>query len=216
MKLRLLLALSALLLALLATGSFEHFDAGALRSWIREARFWGPLLFVLLFSLLEPVGFPGLIFMLTAVAVWPAWQAWLLIWAGAVGAGIVGYSLARWIARDWVQARMSLRFVRLDTWVDRNPLRAVILMRLVFFIFQPAHWALGLSRVSFGTLVLGTLIGFAPTSALIAFGGAGLFAWLQRQPAEAWGLALAGVLASFLIARRLWMRRVAALGPAPN
>jgi len=215
-RLLLLLAFAALLFALFTTGSFDRLDAEALRTWIREARFWGPLLFVLLFAVLEPVGFPGLIFMLTAVAVWPAWQAWLLIWAGAVGAGVVGYSLARWIARDWVQARLSLRFVRLDAWVARNALSAVILMRLFFFILQPAHWALGLSRVSFGTLVLGSVLGFAPTSALIAFSGAGLVAWLQRQPPEAWGLALAGILACVLVVHRIWSRRISALGVAPD
>ncbi len=218
MKLRLLLllALAALLLALFATGSFERFDAAELRTWIREARFWGPLVFVLLFAALEPVGFPGLIFMLTAVLVWPAWQAWLLIWAGAVGAGIVGYSLARWIARDWVLARLPTRFLRLEGWVSANALSAVILARLIFFIAPPVHWALGLTRVSFGTLVLGTVLGFAPATALVAFAGAGLVRWLQQQPPKAFAIAIAGILAAILVGRRLLARRAAALGAAPG
>lgn len=218
MKLRLLLllALAALLLVLFATGSFERLDAAALRTWIREARFWGPALFVLLFAALEPFGFPGFLFMLTAVAVWPPWQAWLLIWAGTVGAGVVGYSLARWIARDWVLARLPTRFLRLESWVAANALRAVIVTRLLFFIAPPAHWALGLTRVSFPTLLLGTLIGFAPATALIAFAGAGLLEWLQRQPPEAFALAIAGILVGILGVRRLLARRAAALGVAPD
>jgi uncharacterized membrane protein YdjX (TVP38/TMEM64 family) len=216
LRLLLLLGLAVLLLALFATGSFERFDAEALRSWIREARFWGPALFVLLFAVLEPFGFPGMIFMLTAVVVWPAWQAWLLIWAGALGAGIVGYSLARWIARDWVLERLPARFLRLERWFAGNALLAVIATRLCFFILQPSLWAVGLMRVSLPTLVLGSLIGFAPWSALFAFGGAQAIAWLQRQPPEAFGLVLAGVLAVFLVVRRVLARRAAALGVAPG
>ncbi len=212
MKLRLLVlfAIAALLLTLFATGSFERFDAAALRSGIREARFWGPFVFVLLFAGLEPLGFPGLIFMLTAVLVWPPWQAWLLIWAGAVGAGVVGYSLARWLARDWVLARLPARFLRLESWVASNALRAVIATRLVFFILQPSLWALGLTRVSFPTLLLGSVIGFAPASAFIAFAGAGSLAWLQRQPAETFALAVSGLLVAVFVVRRVLARRAAA------
>jgi len=218
MKLRLLLllAFAALLLTLFATGSFDRLAAEALRTWIREARFWGPLLFVLLFAALEPVGFPGLIFMLTAVVVWPAWQAWLLIWVGTVGAGVVGYSLARWIARDWVLARLPARFLRLEGWVAANALSAVILTRLLFFIAPPAHWALGLTRVSFGTLLLGTVLGFAPATALFAFAGAGLVEWLQHQPPEAFAIAVVGILAGVFVVRRVLARRAAALGVAPG
>jgi uncharacterized membrane protein YdjX (TVP38/TMEM64 family) len=218
MKLRLvfLVAIAALLLALFASGSFERFDAAALRSWILEARFWGPALYVLLFAALEPFGFPGMIFLLTAIFVWPAWQAFLLIWAGSVGACIVGYSLARWIARDWVLARLPARFLRLESWVATNGLLAVIGTRLVFFIFQPSLWALGLTRVSFPTLLLGSVIGVAPASALFAFAGAAAIAWLQEQPPETFAFALAGGLAAFLVVRRVLARRAAASGVAPG
>ena len=40
-----------------------------------------------LFALLEAVGVPGLVFIGLAVVVWDPWQAFLLIWAGSVGAG---------------------------------------------------------------------------------------------------------------------------------
>lgn len=218
MKLRLLflLALAALLLALFTSGSFERFDAAALRGWILEARFWGPALYVVLFSALEPFAFPGIIFILTAIVVWPTWQAWLLIWAGSVGACIVGYSLARWIARDWVLARLPSRFLRLEGWVARNALLAVIGTRLVFYIFQPSLWALGLTRVSFPTLVLGSVIGVAPASALFAFAGAAAIAWLQQQPPETFALALVGGLAAFLVVRRVLARRAATSAVAPG
>jgi len=207
-RLLLLLALAALLLGLFATGAFDRLDAGALRSWIRDARVFGPLLFVLVFSALQPLGFPGLIFMLTAIAVWPAWQAWLLIWAGTVGAGVVGYALARALGREWVMARLPERLRRLDGWVAAHALFAVILARLLFFLFPPAHWALGLTRVSLPTLVLGSALGFAPGTALFAFAGAELGGWLAKQPRETWAVLLAALLAVVLGVRRLRARRV--------
>jgi uncharacterized membrane protein YdjX (TVP38/TMEM64 family) len=116
--------------------------------------------------------------------------------------------------RDWVLARLPARFLRLDGWVASNALLAVIGTRLTFFIFQPSLWALGLTRVSFPTLVLGSVIGFAPASAFVAFAGAGAIAWLQRQPPEAFALVLAGGLAAILVVRRVLARRAAAPGVA--
>jgi uncharacterized membrane protein YdjX (TVP38/TMEM64 family) len=212
----LLLALIALLLGLFLSGSFERFEVEALRSWIRGARVWGPVVYVLLFSALEPVGFPGLIFMLAAIAVWPAWQAWLLIWAGAVGAGAVGFALARTLARDWVAARQSARMQRLDAWVAANALLAVIGVRLAFFLMPWAHWALGLSRVRFRTLLLGSLIGFAPGSAFVAFAGAGAVDWLAEQSSATWGVVAALLLVSALVVRFVRARRRHALGTASD
>jgi uncharacterized membrane protein YdjX (TVP38/TMEM64 family) len=209
MSLRTLLLLGVLLalIAFYASGSLERLDPQALRDTIREARFFGPLLYLLLFAGLHPLGMPGLVFMLTAIAVWPPWQAFLLLWAGAVGAGCVAYLLARTIGREWVSKRLPARFRRLDDWVAVNALRTVIVVRMVVFLSPPMHWALGLSSISFRTLLVGSVIGFLPTAAFVAFVGASAFAWLRTQPRELYALALVGVLVVALVVQRLRARR---------
>ncbi len=68
-----------------ATGLHEQLEVDRLRELLSRAGLWGPLLFVLLFGL-EGIGVPGFLFMVTAIALWPPWMAFLLNWLGAITA----------------------------------------------------------------------------------------------------------------------------------
>ena len=128
------------------TGLHEQLEVERLRELLARTGFWGPLLFVLLFGL-EGVGVPGILFMMTAVALWPPWLAFLLNWLGAIMAGIVGFAYARYVGRDWVAARLPARMRRFEARVVEHSVQTVIVIRLLFFLAPPAHWALGLSPV---------------------------------------------------------------------
>lgn len=209
------LAAAALLAALLAAlwlGLPDWLEREHLRELVAGAGPAGPALFVVLFSLLEAVGVPGLVFIGLAIVVWDPWQAFLLIWAGATGAGCVGFAFARTIGRQWVAAHLPERFRRFDARLATSRLRYVIAVRAVFYLATPAHWLLGLSGVPFRTALLGSAIGFLPASALWAFGGAAVFEWVGRQPAPAW-LALAAAAVLAVATRAVWRRRRAAPPP---
>lgn len=210
--LRLRIAITAGLVGLLALG----FELG-LADWVREpARVeafltgsgaWGPFWFVLAFGLLEPFGAPGALFALPAAAIWPLPQAVLLSWLGSILAGVVGFGFARFLARDWVEARLPPRLRDVDARISRRPLTTVILVRLTLFLFPPAHWALGLTRVGFGPFLLGTAIGFLPGITLLTVGGRAAWLWLRDEP-----LALLVALAALALgaaAFRLLRRRYA-------
>ena len=79
-----LIALAAVIIVFAVSRS--EFQVEALRETIAAAGPWGPLLFVVCFSVLEGLGFPGILFILASVAIWPTELAMLLNWAGAVGA----------------------------------------------------------------------------------------------------------------------------------
>ena len=82
----LLLLLIGIGIGIYASGLHEQITVESVREWVASAGVLGPVLFVLLFSL-EGVGVPGLIFMLTAIVVWPPWFAFLMNWLGALAAG---------------------------------------------------------------------------------------------------------------------------------
>ena len=155
-------------------GWLDRLDAEWFRSLLTESGPWGPVLYVASFALLEPLGAPGILFIIPASFVWPLAVAFALSWMASVCAGIVGFSFARWIARDFVQRHLPERFHRFDRQLAERALWTVIVVRLVFFLAPPAHWVLGVSRVPFGTFVLGTAIGFAPGVALMTVAGPGL------------------------------------------
>jgi uncharacterized membrane protein YdjX (TVP38/TMEM64 family) len=188
-----------------STGLHEQIEVERLRELLARTGFWGPLLFVLLFGL-EGIGVPGVFFMMTAVALWPPWLAFLLNWLGAIMAGIVGFAYARYVGRDWVAAHLPARMRRFEARVVDRSVQTVIVIRLLFFLAPPAHWALGLSPVGFRPFVIGSAIGFAPAMLLVSFAGRPAFAWLSRQSLEIW-LALGalfplGVAAWWLLTRR--------------
>ncbi|MEN8184526.1 MAG: VTT domain-containing protein, partial [Myxococcota bacterium] len=167
-RLALGIAVLGILAALLALGGLDLLrDPERVAALYTETGPWGPLVFLLLFTFLEPVGVPGVLFFVPAALVWPPAQAFLLTWLGALGAAAFGFAFARWLARDWVADRLPARFRRIDERIGERPLVSVILVRLLFFLAPPAHWVLGLSRVGFGPYLLGSAIGYLPGIALV-------------------------------------------------
>ncbi len=200
------MALLAAVLGVWWLGSHESVDRERLREAVTAAGPWGALLFVALFAALQGVGVPGLVFIGVAIVVWPPWQAFLLIWAGALGAGCVGFAFARTIGRRWVAAHLPERFRHFDARLATSGLRYVVAVRLVFYLATPAHWLLGLSGVPFRTSLVGSAIGFAPASALWAFAGGSFFDWIGRQPPRTWA-AVAAAVALLAALRVVWRRR---------
>jgi len=176
-------------------------DEERTRALLAEAGAWGPVLYVAAFALLEPFGVPGLFFIVPASLVWPLWWAGLLSWTGAVLAGLVGFGFARWIGKDWVEQHLTPRLRAYDERLAERGLQTVIIVRLLFFLAPPAHWALGLSKVRITPFVLGTAIGFIPGIAAITLLGSGLFDLLRAAPRGTW------LVVGVLIALAIYLRR---------
>lgn len=203
-----MLLLVAILLAGVAAylgGLHENFDPEALRELVAEAGVWGPVLFVLLFGL-EGLGVPGIVFVLTALALWPPWLAFLLNWLGAQVAGVVGFTFARTVGRDWIAQHLPERVRGFEQQVVERGVQTVIVVRLFFFLAPWAHWALGLSPVSWRAFLLGSAIGYVPLMLAISLGGAALFEWLAGRPVALW-LGLGAVVVAAVVVRRLLARR---------
>ena len=203
-----LVAVAASLAWLGVPGALE---AERLRASVAAAGPWGPVVFVALFALLEAVGVPGLVFIGIALVAWPPWQAFLLIWAGALGASCAGFAFARTIDRRWVAAHLPERFRAFDARLATSGLRWVIALRLLFYLATPAHWLLGLSGVPLRTALVGSAIGFLPGTALWAFAGGSMLGWIERQPPATW-LAAGAAALLLALARGLWRSRRPAAG----
>ena len=198
--LRIALLIGVVLLALTAQRS-GLLDRETFSTLLVESRWLGPLLFVAAFSFLQPFGFPGLFFMASSTLIWPLWLAFLLNWAGTVGAGVVGFAFARFIGREWVERRLPDRFRDFESRVQRRAFRTVLVIRLTTYLFPPAHWALGLSPVRFAPFLLATIIGFVPVTLIWTFAGGSALEWLSGQPRETLIGAAAMILALALTLR---------------
>lgn len=203
--------MSVLLAALLGgawyAGAFRTLgDLDKVRALLDSFGPWAYVVFVASFSLLQPFGVPAIFWVLSAAILWPFELAFPLSLAGAVGGASLGFFLARYMARDWVSARLPERLRHFDTRFAARGLAGVILVRLVFHLVPPTHWLLGLSQVSFGAYALGTLIGSAFNIGIVTYFGAPAYDWAEAHGPLAWGI-LAAIVAAVLVVRHLRFAR---------
>ena len=171
---------------------------------------WGYAGFVLTYAVLQPFGVPGTVFVVAAPLIWPWRTAFALSMVGTMAASVIGFSFARFVARDWVAARIPARLRRYDAALERDALRTVFFLRLIFWMPQVLHGFLGVSKVPFWTHFWGSLAGYVPPLLLVSYLGSELFDPSGRLRSDAWpalGALLAGSLLLLALTRLRGGRR---------
>lgn len=187
-------------------GAFSH-TPRSLAADFAALGAWGWLTFVLAYSALQPFGVPGTLFIVASPLIWPWQTAFALSLAGTMGASVVGFSFARFVARDWVSARIPARFRAFDEALERNAFRTVTLLRLIFWMPQPLHSFLGVSKVPFWTHFWGSLLGYIPPLFLVSYLGAEMFDAAGHLQPEAWRVLGALLGTSLVLAAVLYFTR---------
>src|SRR5580700_2593395 len=95
---------------------------------------WGYLAFVVAYATLQPFGVPGTAFIVAAPLIWPWPVAFALSMVGTMCASVVGFSFARFVARDWVSPRIPERFRKYDDALARRAFATVFVLRFVFWM----------------------------------------------------------------------------------
>ncbi|MBL8918097.1 MAG: TVP38/TMEM64 family protein [Myxococcaceae bacterium] len=207
-KLGLLLVVGVTLAAAWRLGAFEQVaEPKTLARALVELGVWGYLAFIVAYAVLQPFGVPGTIFIVAAPLIWPWPIAFGLSMTGTMAASVIGFSFARFLARDWVSARIPARLRRYDEALERDAFTTVVLLRLVLWMPQVLHWFFGLSKVRFWTHFWGSVLGYVPPLLLVSYLGGELFDASGRVQTTGWP-ALAGLAAvSLAIAALTWWRR---------
>ena len=207
-RIALFVAVSVLLLAAWKFGVFETFGStGKVHALIDSWGVWAYVLYVVTFVALMPFGIPAFMWVLPAGLLWPFWVAYPLSILSVAGASSVGFFFARYIAHEWVAAHLPGRIRRIDERFSRHGIFSVILFRIVFQLGAPTHWLLGLSRIGYGTFLIGTVLGAMPVVALVTWFGHDVVHWVEMHGALAAAL-LAAFVAGVFLARRLLRVRV--------
>jgi uncharacterized membrane protein YdjX (TVP38/TMEM64 family) len=167
---------------------------------------WGYLTFVVAYAILQPFGVPGTVFIVAAPLIWPWPIAFALSMVGTMAASVIGFSFARFIARDWVAARIPKRLRKWEAALEKRAFRTVVLLRIVLWMPPPLHFFFGVSKVRFSTHFWGSLVGYAPTLFLVSYLGAKMFdasGHFQVRALPWLGILLVVSLVAFLVSRRL-------------
>lgn len=149
-------------------------DEERLKEMVDDAGWIAPFAYTALFTVLVPVGVPGLVFVLPAAVVFPAPVAIAVcLVAGYLSSG-AGVWFARTVGRRTVEERMPASFRTWDERIARRGIAAVLALRIITYLAAPADWLLGLSSIPTRTIVVGTGIGLIPPTLLYVIAGGGV------------------------------------------
>lgn len=196
-----------------ASGLLDLFaHPAALRQTLLDLGAWGYLGFLVAYALLQPFGVPGTVFVFAAPLIWPWPVAFALNMTGTMMASVVGFSFARFVARDWVSRRISPRFAAYKEAMTRRAFVTVATLRFIFWMPQPLHAFLGVSEVSFWTHFAGSVVGYALPLFLVSYYGEAFFERARELPAAAWVGIAAGLIGVSVMTWALRRRRAAGRG----
>jgi uncharacterized membrane protein YdjX (TVP38/TMEM64 family) len=209
-KIAAVLVVVAMLVIAQRLGLFQQFgDPERVRETLVQLGPWGYLAFVLAYASLQPFGVPGTVFIMAAPLIWPWPVAFGLSMVGTMAASVVGFSFARFIARDWISNKIPQRFRKYDEALARRAFRTVFTLRFIFWMPPLLHAFFGVSKVRFSTHFWGSFAGYIVPLFLVSYFGERLFEAMRHAPPAVW----AGIAASLLaIGLTVWLvkRRSAA------
>ena len=206
------LALIVLLVFAGAAVVFWAFDgvitAEALEARIASLGVWAPVGFVLLYGIATVVMVPGSIFDLIGGALFgPYFGSALNLAGGSLGASLA-FLVARYIARDWVEARAGPRTKGIVNSVNADGWQFVAFVRLVpIFPYNVMNYLLGLTRIPFHHYLLATIVFMAPSTFIYTWiGVAGREAIAGNANNLRYALLALGLLAVMLMVPRFYKR----------
>lgn len=180
-------------------------DPARLQRTLLDAGPYGYLAFVAAYALFQPFGVPGTVFIMVAPLIWPWPIAFALSMVGTMAASVIGFSFARFVARDWLSRRIPARFRRWEARLEARGFETVFLLRFIFWMPPLLHAFFGVSRVRFATHFWASLLGYVIPLLAVSYFGERLFGVLRGLSPASWALLVAGwvaVVAIVVLVRR--------------
>lgn len=206
------LALIVLLVLAGAAAVYWAFDgvitAEALEARVASLGVWAPVGFVLLYGIATVAMVPGSVFDLVGGALFGPYLGSALNLAGGSLGAALAFLVARYIARDWVEARGGRRTKSIVKNVDADGWQFVAFVRLVpVFPYNVLNYLLGLTHIPFHHYLLATIVFMAPSTVIYTWiGVAGREAIAGDANNLRYALLALGLLAVMLMLPRFYKR----------
>jgi uncharacterized membrane protein YdjX (TVP38/TMEM64 family) len=178
-----LLLLGGLGASFLYRGSFTQDNLLRFAAWFQSLGSLGWILYLMVYSIGPLFGMPAIpLTLLGGMLFGPLWGAILAI-TGATFADSLGFLLARYAGREFIEQRLGKNIERVKRGVEEEGWRFVAFLRLTpIFPFGVVSYLMGLTRVSFRVYALTTFLCIIPAASAYAYlGHAGRQALLAGQ-----------------------------------
>ena len=135
----------------------------SLQSFIENAGFAAPIIFMLIYIISTIFFLPGSVLtLLGGVLFGPVFGTFYSLTAATIGA-MASFLISRYLASDWVNKKAAGRTQQLINGVEKEGWRFVAFTRLVpLFPFNLLNYALGLTKISFSQYSIATFIFMLP------------------------------------------------------
>lgn len=224
-KLALLVVVAALVAAFFAFGLGRFLTLSELKA-NRDALFAAyaahragfVLGYVALYIAATALSLPGAaILTLTGGAVFGAVTATLLVNVGATIGATLAFLIARYLFRDWVEARLGARLAAFNAGLAKGAWGYLLFLRLVpVFPFFLINLGAGLTQVRLRTYFLATMVGILPGSFVYCNAGANLARIEKLSDVASPGvLGALALLGAFALVPTLYLRLRARRAPPP-
>jgi uncharacterized membrane protein YdjX (TVP38/TMEM64 family) len=163
-------ALAAFVLVLALSGSIS---AGRVRAWVDGYGAAGPLVFVAVSAALTVVLFPGPVLAAASGLLFGTALGTPVSIVSATLGAVLAFVIARFVARDSVDAIAGRRLRAAQEWIEQRGFWAVLYGRIIPGLpYTLLNYVAGLTRVRLAAFAAATAVGVAPRSfAYTALGG---------------------------------------------
>jgi uncharacterized membrane protein YdjX (TVP38/TMEM64 family) len=160
-----LLVLAGLFIIGRALNLQEYLQEDRLRRIIASCGMWGPVVYLLVLTIAPSLLLPALPIIVAGGILFGPWGGVVYSILGASAASILAFLVSRYLARDWVAAKISgSKLAHLDDLVARHGWKIVVLTRLIIVLpFFLLNYAFGLTRINFLPYALATLFALLPS-----------------------------------------------------
>lgn len=145
-------------------GLVEYLDRDRLRLWVDGFGVWGPLVYILVYSIAPSLMMPGLALTVVGGVLFGPVRGSIYVMAGATIGASVAFLIARHMGREWVEGVVKGgRLEELDAKVERQGWKIVAFTRLIpLFPFNFLNYAFGLTKIKFSHYLIATFVFMIP------------------------------------------------------
>ena len=185
-----------------------HLTAEALEATVASLGVWAPVGFVALYGIATVAMVPGSVFDLAGGALFGPYLGILVNLAGGTLGAVLAFFVARYIARDWVEARAGPRTKGIMQSVDADGWKFVAFVRIVpIFPYNVMNYLLGLTRIPFHQYFLATIVFMSPATVVYTYiGHASRQAIAGNTDNLRYALLALGLLAVLLVLPRIYSK----------
>ena len=164
------------------TGLDQYLDKERLHSWIKGFGPWGPVAYILIYSITPSLFLPGLpVTMVGGLAFGPIYGTILALIGATIGASIA-FLVARYFARNQIEGLVKGKLKSIDEGVEKKGWIFVAVTRLIpLFPYNLLNYAFGLTKIKFTHYVLASFIFMLPGTAAFVFFSSSLLDLLKGK-----------------------------------